>query len=424
MESLILELGDLVKQGLKTWQEATDEYNSKKGETVSKEAFRKRYVRLKKTAPQKEAYTLKGGLIEEERNIWFDKDEKKSPDLVLKKFGYDPEEVELISLRIGYHEVAIAEEKSNRVCYNCKIQIKPIIKKEIELKQAVETAKEIFKEINPLPPSEKTLKGLDKEKLIELPAIELHLGKMSHFMDTGENYDYKIAQDRFKEIIDRVYLKQQVEKAGTLFVSIGSDFFNTDTTQNTTTKGTPQQNDLRYKKMFLVGLKMYTEALYLLRDQFEKIDIQLNQGNHDTMSSFYLYIALSQLFKGDEKIKFSENYQATQCYIFGKCAIFTNHGDPNLKRLQKSIPAEFFEEWGKTIHRELHIGHLHIELTVDENSGLVTRRIPSPSGTDEWHYNSRYVGNIPRHQIFIWDKEKGLVSTEYIAFDKKKGKIK
>ena len=93
--------------------------------------------------------------------------------------------------------------------------------------------------------------------------------------------------------------------------------------------------------------------------------------------------------------------------------IVYNHGD-NLTSTIKSIPAEFYEVWGKTIYRELHLGHLHKEVLVDDESGIITRRIGSPCATDGWHYQNRFVGATKKHQIFIWHKEYGLEDIYYI----------
>jgi hypothetical protein len=169
--------------------------------------------------------------------------------------------------------------------------------------------------------------------------------------------------------------------------------------------------------MFNTGLELQVEAIMTLREHFNKVDIKLVAGNHDNATSFYLYIALMQRFLKDNIVQFSDNYKETQCYLFGKCAIFTNHGDPNLKRLIKSIPAEFYEEWGKTIHRELHLGHLHKEIVVDDDSGMITRRIGSPSATDNWHYENRFIGATQKYQLFVWNKEHGLQSIKYITFE-------
>ena len=60
------------------------------------------------------------------------------------------------------------------------------------------------------------------------------------------------------------------------------------------------------------------------------------------------------------------------------------------------------------------IPDLHKEVTVDDDSGMITRRIGSPCATDNWHYQNRFVGATKKHQIFLWDKENGLVNIHYI----------
>lgn len=427
---LVRELGKKVKSGDITWANAAKIYNDEQGESLSGNAIRKRFgnlkgedyvepIKIEKIDEEFETYHKNGTIEICKKEVWFDKNEEKTPDNVLQKFGYDPKEWELQTWRFGKWEVAIADEDENRVCTTIRAVIKPRCKTELSREDYLEVVKQSMKEIvEPLKFDKKEeIKGLDKNKMIEFPATELHLGKLAWAGDTGQDYDQKIAKDRFRHIIKEVCNEQDIQKAETLFMTIGNDFFNSDTVENTTTKGTYQNNDLRWKKMFLVGLELYKEALITLRDKFGKIDIQLCQGNHDVMSSYYLYIALSQFFSEDDKIKFSSNLQTTQCYQFGKVAIFTNHGDTNLKRLIKSIPAEFYEEWGQSTFRELHLGHLHKEVVVDDESGMITRRVGSPSGTDEWHYNSRFVGATQKQQLFVWDKERGLLNQKYICFD-------
>lgn len=168
--------------------------------------------------------------------------------------------------------------------------------------------------------------------------------------------------------------------------------------------------------MFLLGLKMYKEMLIDFKSKFNDIEVRLVSGNHDEMASFYLYMALSQYFNNDETIKFSDNYKNVQSYVFGNNLIVFTHGDSNLKRLIKSIPVEFYTEWGSTIYRELHLGHLHKEVVVDDESGLITRRIGSPTGTDQWHYEERFIGSTQKAQTFIWHEEYGLQRINYINF--------
>lgn len=427
---LVRELGKKVKSDEITWANAAKIYNDETGESLSGNAIRKRFGNLKdenyvepikseKIDEEFETYHKNGTIEICKKEVWFDKNEEKTPDNVLQKFGYDPKEWELQTWRFGKWEVAIADEDENRVCTTIRAVIKPKRKTELSREDYLEIVKQSMKEVVKPLKLEKTKpsKDLDDNKMMEFPATELHLGKLAWHGDTGQDYDQQIAKARFRHIIQETIKTQDIYKANTLFMTIGNDFFNSDTVDATTTKGTYQCNDIRWKKMFLVGLNLYKEALLTLRDEFGKIDIQLCQGNHDVMSSYYLYIALSQFFINDDKINFSDNLKTTQCYSFGKVAIFTNHGDTNLKRLIKSISAEFYEEWGKSVYRELHLGHLHHEMVVDDDSGLITRRLGSPTGTDEWHYNSRFIGNTQKQQLFIWDKENGLIDQRFICFE-------
>jgi hypothetical protein len=431
MNELIKKLGNEVKNGKMTWQEVANKVNQEYDTDLSSEAVRKRYNRIikNKNKPieinkQEEFETIYGdGTVEAQKIVNLSPSEKASPDLVLKKLGYDPFEWELVMMSFSNWQQHTKEQKTKEL-YAVKFRIKPRLK-EVTTTDYLKVAKEVFaEEIKPIKLEKKEKQQeLNDDLMLEFPAIELHLGKLSWGGDTGQDYDQHIAKARFYKIIEEVVNEQNTNKCGTCFLTIGNDFFNSDTATNTTTKGTPQNNDIRWKKMFLIGLKLYTEALMTLREKFNKIDVQLVQGNHDAMASFYLYIALQQYFKNDNVINFSDDLKLTQCYQFGKCAIFTNHGDKNLKRLIKSIPAEFYEEWGKSIYRELHLGHLHKEVVVDDESGMITRRIGSPSGTDAWHYSERFIGATKKHQLFLWHKEKGLLAINYITFENDKKKL-
>lgn len=428
MKQTIIELGRKVKDKQITWQEAADMFNAKFGENISANAVRKRYSHLNdKYEGQPE---VKGeyethnqdGSIDLCKKIWFDENEKKTPDTILEKFGYDKSAWEVVSWTFGKWEVALKDEKTNRVCITIRAKIRPRQEKNIPVEEYAKVAKDVFsKSITPIKIDKtKENKELNPNKLLELTGIELHLGKMSWSGETGQDYDKNIAQDRFYTIYEEILKQQEVEKCGTCLICIGNDFFNSDTVNATTTKGTPQTNDLRWQKLFNIGLKLYTEMILGLSEKFNEIDIRLQSGNHDKMATFYLYIALSCYFKDFKNIHFSKDYKDVQCYLWGKCGIFFSHGDTNLKRLIKSIPAEFYEEWGKTAFRELHLGHLHKEVVVDDESGMITRRVGSPSGTDQWHYSERFVGATQKYQTFVWHKEKGLQNIKYINFDSKK----
>lgn len=419
-KQLINELGIKVKKREMTWQQASDIYNEQTCEKISAEAIRKRYRLIKdaiiETSSEYETQ-YSDGTIEAQKIIEYNKEIFGDKKKLLKYIGYDPNQWEFVYVTTSIWQQHTREQTTKQL-YSIKYKVKPLIK-DIDLDDALQIALEVFKkEIKPykrIKTNEN--KELDKNKLLELTGIELHLGKMAWIGDTGQSYDKDIAQDRFYYILDKILEQQEIEKCDTCLLCIGNDFFNSDTINATTTKGTPQTNDLRWKKMFNLGLEMYVKLINTLNENFNHVDIRLQSGNHDKMSSFYLYIALSCFYKNNSKITFSDNYKDVQCYEWGKCAIFYSHGDSNLKRMIKSIPAEFYKEWGETVFRELHLGHLHKEVVVDDDSGMITRRVGSPTGTDQWHYEERYIGATQKYQTFIWNKELGLESIKYINFE-------
>ena len=421
MKEEIRRLGREVKQGLKTWKEATNEFNLENDMELSIEAFRSRYRGLNDeyATPVKQEYETqyKDGTIEAQKVVEYNKEIFGNKDKLLDYLGYNHEEWEFTYITTSTWEQHTKEQKTKQL-YAVKFKVKPRTQ-ELTTEEYLNIAKDVFsKEIKPFNfKKQPKIDRLDKNKLLELPGIELHLGKMAWSGDTGQDYDKNIAQDRFYNILQGILEKQEIEQCDTCLMCIGNDFFNSDTVNATTTKGTPQTNDLRWKKMFNLGLKMYVEMINTLLDKFNHIEIRLCSGNHDKMASFYLYMALSCYYRNNDKIKFVDNYKDVQCFLWGKCGIFFSHGDSNLKRMIKSIPAEFYEEWGKTIYRELHLGHLHKEVVVDDDSGMITRRIGSPTGTDQWHYEERFIGSTQKYQTFVWDKNTGLQDIQYINFE-------
>lgn len=401
-----------------TWGQLTDIYNEENGTDYKWPTLRMRIINNISGTKKEEYETyFNNGTIEAQKVVNLPRGTKENPDKVLEILGYDPLRWEIVFMKFSIWE-AHTREQSTKELYAVQYKLKPKNEEvtEEEVKGAIE--KYIKTTIKPLKlPKRKKQTG---ELLIECPAIELHLGKLAHHIDTGENYDHKIASQRFRDIIAELIEYQSITKATELMITIGGDFFNSDTYTNETTAGTPQHNDMRFQKMFLVGLSLYTESLLKLREIFDTIRVNLNSGNHDKMSSFYLYIALGQRFQNDSIISFSNEYKSMQVYEFGDNAIFTHHGDfkgRDYKRIIQTIAYEFHDIWGRCRNRELHLGHLHTEQMIDEHSGLIIRRVGSPSGTDLWHYENRYIGSRKAHQFFLWHKIKGMINTQYVVWE-------
>ena len=364
-------------------------------------------------------------MINVQRKIWFDKDEEKSPEVILEKFGYSSDEWELVKWRIGYHEVAISDENENRVCYNIRCEMKPKVKSFISPEECVEYLQKMKKkEIKPLDVDVKDLDDeLDKDKMFLLPPVELHLGKYSDSFSTGFDYSSKIASDRYRMITRKIVEQQEIMKCDKIVIGVGNDFFNSDNVSNSTSRGTPQQNDISWKRLFTLGVELMAEQIITLKEHFNNVEVILNGSNHDTMSSFHLYYALKQMFLNDSQVKFSDDYTDMECYTFGNNGIWLHHGDCNLTRLIESIPVLYPREYANTKNRILLMGHLHSTQDLKEQCGVKPLRLSSPCEVDEWHFKEKYVGSIPSQETFVFDKN-GMIQHNYINFVNEKNKVK
>ena len=241
--------------------------------------------------------------------------------------------------------------------------------------------------------------------MLEVPIVDLHLGKLAWAPESGENYDYKIADKRFMYVVNEIAARADggYEK---VVMPIGNDFFNFDTWEGTTSLGTRQDNDLRWQKLFVKGTRMLIKAIDTF-SQIAPVEVMLVPGNHDKMTSFYAIEHLGAWYKNSDSVQVNTSPAARKYVEFGSCLIGFTHGDKEKKRLQGIMQVEAAEAWGRTKYREFHAAHFHSE-KVNEGAGIILRNLSSITGTDAWHYESGYVGAIAKSQSFVWDKDKGL----------------
>ena len=242
--------------------------------------------------------------------------------------------------------------------------------------------------------------------MLEVPIVDLHLAKLAWEPETGENYDSKIAEKRFMEVIYDVVERSKGMEFEQILFPIGNDFFNYDTIDGETTRGTAQSNDSRWQKMYLKGNELLIKAIDILK-VIAPVKVFQIPGNHDFQTSFYAIVNLASYFRKDENVTVDTNPKTRKYIEFGKNLIGYTHGDKEKKRIFGNMQVEAAEAWGRTLYREWHTGHLHSE-QVKEEHGVKVRSLSSVTATDSWHSESGYVGAIATSQSFVWDKQRGL----------------
>jgi hypothetical protein len=290
---------------------------------------------------------------------------------------------------------------------------------------------ELFKEMikDYKPPLLKVIPNVithDKENnLFEITVFDLHLGKLAWGGETGENYDTKIARQRFLTTISTLIQRANGFNYNKILFPIGNDFFNSDTIFNTTTKGTPQDEDLRWQKTFNVGVRLLIDAINLLKQIGVPIDVVNIPGNHDFERSYYMGEYLVAWFNNDPIVKVNNGASPRKYYRFGKVLLGLTHGSEEKEGSLPLLMASDIESkpmWSETIYHEWHVGHIHRKRDVkyavsldksrmtDEELGVTVRYLSSLTGTEEWHHKKGFIGALKAGEGFIWNDETGLIA--------------
>jgi hypothetical protein len=266
----------------------------------------------------------------------------------------------------------------------------------------------------------------DKENnLFEVTIFDLHLGKLAWGGETGENYDTKIARQRFLTAISTLVKRASGFQYNRILFPVGNDFFNSDTIFNTTTKGTPQDEDLRWQKTFSVGVKLLIDAINLLKQTGVKVDVVNIPGNHDFQRSYYMGEYLVAWFRDDKQVNVNNGASPRKYYRFGKVLLGFTHGSEEKEGSLPLLMASDIESkpmWSKTLFHEWHVGHIHrkrdmkYSITLDkdkmtnEDLGVTVRYLSSLTGTEEWHHKKGFIGTLKAGEGFIWNDEAGMIA--------------
>jgi hypothetical protein len=295
-----------------------------------------------------------------------------------------------------------------------------------DLKAIGETLGDIIKNYEP-PILNIPLKisNTDENNLLEISLFDLHMGKLCWGLETGENFNIKIAAQRFISVVTTLLQRASAFKYNRILFPIGNDFFNSDTIWNTTTHGTFQDEDTRYQKTFAAGIKLLVDSINLLKQTGVPIDILIIAGNHDFERSYYLGSVIEAWFNKDPQVTVNNNPSPRKYYRYGKVLLGFTHGSEEKESSLPMLMASDIESkpfWSETIFHEFHAGHIHRkrnvsykvidtrEKTVNEDLGVTVRYLSSLTGTDAWHNKSGFIGAIKAGDAFVWNDELGLLA--------------
>lgn len=260
--------------------------------------------------------------------------------------------------------------------------------------------------------------------LAEVSIMDHHFGKLSWAPETGENYDLKIASERYRKAADVLVADAKAEKAQRILYVVGNDFYHVDNGANTTTAGTPQDCEGRWQKAFIAGATEARNAINLAREA-APVDVVVVKGNHDEERAFVLGVVLCAVYENDPRVKILNSPAMSVRYKWGSTLLGFQHGHNMRADRFKQLPNEMAhlwpDDWAATNWREWHLGHLHSEsedvwrYRASETIGdVIVRRLPSLCGTDRWHSNMGYR-SLGAAECHFFDSRFGRVGYKTIS---------
>ncbi len=255
----------------------------------------------------------------------------------------------------------------------------------------------------------------------EIDLADLHFGKLTWAEETGQDYDIQIAADAARKAVAELLGFVKPIAVDKILLPIGNDFFNVNGAGEFTVNGTRQIEDTRWQKTFREGRKLLVELIDMC-SQAAPVDVLVVPGNHDRERMFYAGDALECWYHSHQSVLVNNGAQLRKYYSFGKNMILFTHGsEEKFTSLPGIMALEEPAMWGRTTHREAHVGDRHhkeslqqrvketLEQRVKEIEGVTIRLMRSLSPTDEWHYRTGWVGAEQAAESYLWHPENGVI---------------
>lgn len=325
-------------------------------------------------------------------------------------------EVKTVSNALDYHNVDTSHFSVSKVTINTwgsseneNKQVKLVMAPKVITPESMAS---LFEESvkNFKPPVLVRSKKVHGEMMVEANILDAHFGQLSWGEETGHgDWDIHEAGKSYMEAIERNLDwmgKDPVEK---IVFPIGSDFFNSDTTQNTTNSGTPMDEDTRWMKTFSRGVELIRDAIILLGKK-APVDVVCVPGNHDLSRAFYMGKFLEAWFRTSEGVSVDVSPTRYKMREYGTTLLGMTHGHGCKPEKLPGIMATLWpQSWGRTTCREFHHGHHHQD-TVREFPGCKVRGIQALARPSAWSVEG---GMLSRRgsQSFKYHREAGLVET-------------
>ena len=190
--------------------------------------------------------------------------------------------------------------------------------------------------------------------------------------ETRNEYSTDIGIERLWMVIEDIINRTKHLKIKKIIFPFGQDIANIDNIFNTTTKGTPQDTDIKYDVLYKLLLKNIIKIIYRLLE-IAPVEVIYVGGNHDKITSYTMTEAIYWHFLNNDNVEVDSVFNNRKYRLIGKTLLGLAHGSDEKKNIIYCMQNDVPELWGKAKYREFHLSHFHREMLVDEKNGIIMR---------------------------------------------------
>jgi hypothetical protein len=226
------------------------------------------------------------------------------------------------------------------------------------------------------------------------PLADLHMGLMTWALETGENWDLKIARRVYTTCISR--LMARMPAAGTCVILGGGDQMHADNNTNRTpNSGHTLDVDGRYDKVVEVTQELFLDIISMALQRHAKVIVRILKGNHDEHATTAIVGFLRGAFRNNPRVDILTSPSKFWHHQHGLTMLAATHGDmAKPKQMPGIMAARWSEMWGATKFRYAHCFHVHHrERLKDESGGAIVDTYTSPAPQDAWHYGMGFISS-------------------------------
>ena len=286
------------------------------------------------------------------------------------------------------------------------------------LQELRESVKELTMTLPQLPPR-KPIKNKSNDLLAVYPLGDPHIGMLSYGLETGQNWDLKIAESKFLPVFDRlIHVAPDCDEA--MILDLG-DFWHADNIAGVTpASGHKLDMDGRFSKMIKVGFRILRRMIESALDKHKIVNVVILPGNHDAVGSLFLREGLTNMYENEPRVKVLDSVAVFQYFQWGSNLIGMHHGHTcKFNQLPMVMAADKPKEWGDSTNRYWYTGHIHhtssLEMKGKEFQGCIVESFRTIAGPEAYSVEAGYRsgqdskclvlhkkrGEIERHTVLV-----------------------